>query len=393
MKPATYPRRHLSRRNLASWLGGRFPEPQFAWADEIDDVFKAAGQAFVDARLPDMKAGQKQRILIAAMSTHSPLLRKHTEKQDLDIIKLAHGCRLIFQGAIDICRRSQRDTQAARAATKSRSAVKKPKANPTAIRSIDKSFDDNSIADCIAVKHELSEEYIAVKHEESEECIVVKRQRPEESEKCKLQALSKTIILKVPQSRPPNPPAEKAPLLSVLCSLHLFSELQSGNHFASVAHSFSSTSTIFDIIATLHDYGALPADHGVSATPKIVLLLKNNVPVSIKHDRSLQKHLLAATSQAAATTHVDSGGGEQSSIRIFIEDRSEAEQIMRSAEDLLASFLQRQASGEPTTLEQTTMQMVSDPLLTEIRKRQENEQEMKAMAVAGRISLSEFLCS
>jgi hypothetical protein len=39
------------------------------------------------------------------------------------------------------------------------------------------------------------------------------------------------------------------------------------------------------------------------------------------------------------------------------------------------------------------MQMVSDPLLTEIRKRQENEQEMKAMAVAGRISLSEFLCS
>jgi hypothetical protein len=310
------PARHLSRRDLATWLNHKFPAAHLAWADEIDNIFKAAGSAYMNARQPDMKAGQNRRILITAMSSESPLLRKYAGENLLNIIELASTCKLVPQGSIDICRRIGRNMEQHKTATKS-SAVRKPKRKSAAVRDENKQFDDDDDDD------ETVGDNIIAKYGSSNEFTAVKREKKEDWEEHKPGSPNQKIILESPSSRHPERSPENHSISSVLCLLHLFSELQSGRNLASVAHHFTPLSRIADIIPTLHDYGVFSQRRDISSSQTIVHLLKEEFAVSIEHDRIWRKHLVVAAAAAAAACAT--GGGE-ASLRISVEDWSNAEQ-------------------------------------------------------------------
>jgi hypothetical protein len=65
------------RKDLVTLLNTNLPEKGLTWADEIDDVFRAAGQNFVAFRDPGMRNSQRQGILVLATLMHGTLLQKY----------------------------------------------------------------------------------------------------------------------------------------------------------------------------------------------------------------------------------------------------------------------------------------------------------------------------
>jgi hypothetical protein len=276
------------KKRLVRFLHARVPEDPAmpGYANSIDGaIFSAAetlvsAEAFAQVDYRWVPQDQKRRVLADKMLETSPLLRKYHSEGRFTIEGLAEACHGILTSAICLLKT-------------------RPGLKTTGITNV--TLQGNEDADSY--------------------CTLVSWKRVQDSHGEHVNSKASPAMTNTTQTplEEQNLPTAEQPKLAITCSLHLFSKIQAGDRFASVAHTFATTSSLLDITNVLVDYGVIsPKDE----MPKMILFFKG-IAVSVEYDKSLQSHLAAAYAERAPVV-------------IFVEDRPDGSQGSR--EELLVRF-------------------------------------------------------
>jgi hypothetical protein len=272
------------KRRLARFLHAQIPEEPAAadYVNDIDDVFLAAAQAFLQVNVDNIHRLGLRRILATKMLKTSPLLQRYRAAGRITVDGLAEACDGILTPPL--CH-----------------LMTRPQLMTACVINTESQANEDVNSGCVLISSNRLQEHTSHEHERLEEST----------------ATANTAL---------TPPEEHnlltaaQPGLMVTCSLHLFSKLQAGNRFASVARTFPTTSSQYDIVNVLVEYGIVSSREEIST---MVLLFKGCV-VGVEHDRSLRSHLAAAHANRVPVV-------------IFMEDRPDGQQASR--EQLLIRFI------------------------------------------------------